>query len=757
MVLKTKNFLEENFLKLLIVESPTKSNKIQKFLGNGWMVRASMGHIVDLADTGPHRLGFTLEANCVRCQYVPRKPRGAKVLAELKKAIQQASEIYLATDPDREGESISWHIVEQLHLKKYHRVRFTEITETAIKKAIAQPQTLDLSLVNAALGRSCVDKLVGYRVSQLLWGAIAGAKSAGRVQSAALHILVKRERELLAFVPQDYWSVWAIYQEGFKAFYCGNSQINATDDDSSSEETDDAKDRDEHTNEMGQRVTTQQAADQLVEIARTHPHQVISIQQKRTKNCPPPPFTTSSLQQAAGVRLSMSPERTMKIAQQLYENGYITYMRTDSVTLSDEFCAAVRDYLENNDPDNLPQKVTVHRSKASAQEAHEAIRPTDINRTPQLASAEMSAEEAQLYSLIWHRTLASQCRSAELNKTRIITRSLTANFEARGQQLLIPGYTRYWKDIDADTFLPALSEGESLSLERAGADKKQTQPPPRYTEPKLVQVLERRGVGRPSTYATILATLKQRNYVEMNKKKLQPTQLGINVDQFLEQVLPNLIDSNFTAQMEQELDAIATGKQNWQQWLTSWNREYFEPALAKASKEIEMSPNQTSRQSEVTNILCPKCNKQMVKLSSNNPKVKAGHFLGCDKYQDGCGTVMFWNERTSCYELPYSERSTPDPNRENLTALPCPVCNAPLEKFEYSDKKTGQPKTMLRCSKLENRQESCQNVAFWWTSRNQWWSPTYGEIESENKHIKAVEQMKSKQPEKQRKKTPRSA
>ena len=916
-------------MKLVLIESPGKKQKWQKHLGSGYRVMASMGHVVELAKDGSDALGFDLDGDRVNCRFIPRGDRGKKVLRELKEAVKSATEVLFATDPDREGEIISWHLARELKVKNPTRVVTSEITAAAIKKAITASRPIDQNLVNSALGRTCLDKLVGFRGSPLVWSLNNGAKSVGRVQSATLHLICQREREIKVFVPEDYWSVYVDYVEGFRAFYAGQD---GSTDEPEAEETDDAQSPNTSKVTEGTRVKTQELADQLVAIAKSHPHQVVSVQSKITFKQPPAAFTTSSLQQAAGARLKFNPESTMRIAQKLYEAGYITYMRTDSSMLSDEFCAAVRLYLTENDPENVPQKVAKHKQAALSQEAHEAIRPTEVTRLPSVVEREVTEEEARLYDLIWRRSVASQCQPARLLKTKVLTKSGSVTWKALGQILQFEGYLRYWRDIGEDQVLPTLQDGQPLTCKQAAADKKQTVPPPRYSESKLIQLMEKQGIGRPSTYSPTVKTLKERDYVSLQKSILVPTQLGMEVDQFLSQVLPELISADFTAKMERELDAIASGQMDWEKYLTRWNRDYFAPALSKAQQTVKMNPypkaapvgqdhvelgqgldqlpvsktkksyssqkggnhqvtdvvcpkcnrflvkvpaksakvkaghflscdqrqggcetvmfmndrtgkyelpakerpaksstsksstmnshpqastrmstqvtemicpkcsrflvkvpskstkvkaghflscdqrqggcgtvmfksdrtgeyelpysersanSSTNRNSpvnpnpqtstkitaQVTEIICPKCNRFLVKVPAKSPNVKAGHFLSCDQRQGGCGTVMFKSDRTGEYELPYSERSArdsetsaPTKGLENVTDMSCPVCSSPLEKFGYSDKKTGEPKTMLRCSNTANRQGTCKEVAFWWTSQGHWWSKEYGEI-----------------------------
>ncbi|MEQ8383179.1 MAG: type I DNA topoisomerase [Coleofasciculus sp. A1-SPW-01] len=734
---------------LLIIESGGKVKKLKSILGAGWTVKASMGHVRELADDGEDSLGFDLDGSHIHCRYVPRSSQAKKILSELRGAIRQADRIYLGTDPDREGETIGWHLTQALRLKNPLRVTYTEITKAAVDRAIAHPKTLDSNLVAAGRARDCLDKLVGYKGSRLVWRLNNGCKSMGRVQSATLHLLVKREQEILAFKPQDYWVVWVEYQEGFKAVYAGRTYPQTTQRrnsrDKNKTQPDDAGE--ETPVSEGTRVLSQEDADQLVAIARTHAHYVVTVEGKTVKQSPPAAFITSTLQQSAGAKLKLNPEVTMKIAQSLYEAGHITYMRTDSVALSPEFCQAAKQWLLQHDPDNVPARVAAHRSKSGAQEAHEAIRPTHVERTPEQLSVQLTRDEAKLYDLIWNRAIATQCCQAQLSKTRIVTQSGDVFWEARGQVLLVPGYTRYWHNIAADSQLPRVQPGQPLTLDNAGADKKQTQPPPRYSEPKLVQAMERSGIGRPSTYAPTIKTLKARNYVQLSKGKLQPTQLGMELDAFLAQVLPDLIQPEFTAKMESDLDAIASGKLDWECYLTGWNRDYFAPALNSAFSQVPEIASQTQStpkgeskrrpRTELTDYSCPKCQHRMTKVFSTSKKLKADHFLSCDNREGGCGAVMFWNAKAGEYELPRSDRpvtakpakpakSAKPAKPANLTEYICPKCGKPLELYEYE--KEGQTKKMLRCANPKSRQGKCKNVAYFWTKRGTFWSPKLGEV-----------------------------
>ncbi|MGB3496554.1 MAG: type I DNA topoisomerase [Elainellaceae cyanobacterium] len=722
---------------LLLIESPGKLKKLGQILGSGWIIKASMGHVHELANDGLDSLGFDLGDEAIACRYQPRDARSKKVLTELRQAVKKVDRVYIATDPDREGETIGWHLQQALNLRNPQRVVYSEITPQAVRAAIAHPRVLNQDLVAAGRARDCLDKLVGYTGSRhVVWPLNNGAKSMGRVQSATLHLLCVREREIQAFVPQDYWSVWVTYGEGFKAFYRSSPKPQRK----STKDSDD-KSADKGADKESERVTSQSRADELVAIAQNHPHHVLHIEGKQTSQSPPPPFVTSTLQQAAGSKLHFSPEQTMKVAQSLYEKGHITYMRTDSVILSAPFCESVRQYLQQHDPTNVPRKTTRHRAVKGSQEAHEAIRPTDVTHLPQQLQRELASDQARLYELIWNRAVASQCAPARLRKTRIVTQSGDAYWEARGQVLEFAGYTRYWNNLSADSVLPALTQGQPLQLEQTQADAKQTQPPPRYSEPKLVKLMEQKGIGRPSTYAPTIKTLRQREYVGLLQGKLQPTALGLELDGALEKLLPDLIQPEFTAQMETALDAIATGEQDWQAYLIGWNRGYFAPAIAQAKSQLLSLPtfaehpaasavkasgrSPTSKakptNGQPTKTKCPTCGEAMTKVPSRSKKMKAKHFLKCS--EAGCGTVMFWNAKAKRYELPHAQRQAT--NSELFTDHPCPVCGALLERYAYT--KDGQDKLMLRCSLLENRRGKCKEVAFF-QSRGEFWSPKFGTL-----------------------------
>lgn len=543
-------------MKLLIVESPGKIKTLRKILGPGWILEASVGHTTELAHDGFKNLGFDLKDRHIITRYIPRGARGKEVLSKLRKAAKAADEIYLAMDPDREGEAIAWHLVEQLKLKRYKRVAYTQITPSAVQQAIARPRALDIKLVDAQRARQCLDKLVGYEVSPILWNT-SGGKSGGRVQSAALHLVCERERERLNFKPHDYWVLKSHYANKLVATY-----------DPRAEDREDVH-----------QVRSSDEAARIEKEAKANPHVVTALEERDDRRLPPAPFITSSLQQMASVKLKFSPQKTMQIAQELYEGvngkGLITYMRTDSTSLSPEFIEQARAYLAAKAPESLAPTAPPNRAKPGA---HEAIRPTDVNAP----TDRLTAEQRALYQLIWDRALASQCKPALMAKSKVTITAGTTKWIARGSRVKQEGYLKFWRNIEDDVELPPLTRGQTLSLAKITTEKKTTQPPPRYSEAKLVQLMEKLGIGRPSTYASTVATLKAREYVVLDKLTLKPTDLGLRTDDVLVRALPDLVDTKFTADMETSLDKIAEGAVNWQNFLFDWNAGYLQSALSKA-------------------------------------------------------------------------------------------------------------------------------------------------------------------------------
>jgi DNA topoisomerase-1 len=654
--------------KLVIIESTGKLKKISQFLpAEGWTVIASKGHVRQLAHDGEDNLGFDIVGDRVDCRYQLSDAKAKRTVAELKKAVRAADIVYLATDPDREGETISWHLAQILNLQNCRRISFNEISQKAISIAINNSRDINMNLVEAGLARACLDKCVGFQGSPLLWAQNIGAKSMGRVQSAVLHLVCELEREIINFKPVDYFSVFVDYVEGFRAFYYGRSASPT-------------KEEDDSNSSESKRIFRQDEAANLVRLATSAQHSIVKLEQKKVDKKPPPPFTTSTLQQAAGAKLGFSPEQTMKVAQTLYEQGYITYMRTDSVTLSEDFCVAVRNWLATKDPNNIPEKVTKHRNNKNAQEGHEAIRPTNIELPSSRLKTLVEADAFNLYVLIWKRSLASQCCNAALDKTTIISKCQETFWLAKGQTISFLGYAKYWHDLSAELELPALTEGQLLNPDNAQFEKKRTNPPSRLSEPQLVALMEKKGIGRPSTFSSSVATLKVRKYVRLSKKKLFPTELGMRVDVFLQKFFPELIDANYTSIMESDLDKIAVGELNWQKHLANWYHTYFAPAVRSARQQL------------------PKFTK-----SKQAPPVKGGVPSTAPKAQ----------------------------GKISPTEYCCPVCQKPLERYDYI--KDGKNKSLLRCSDPQARKRPNHKQAVYYSTKSDiFWSPKFGELNSDS-------------------------
>ena len=656
---------------LVIVESPGKTKKISKFLGKDYNVVASVGHIRQLADTADDNTGVTLSSTPPRvdCEYAPIEGASRRI-QELKRQARTVSQVILATDPDREGESIAWHLWQVLGLSNPQRARFSEITQTAVQQAVNNPEPLDQNLAAAARAREVLDKLVGYKLSPLLWQLENGAKSAGRCQSVALHLLCQREKAIASFQPLTYWVVEAEFLEGFIARY---------------EDNDDSR-----------RIFDYSEASAIAQAVRESNLNVTCIHRQEQKRNPPPPLTTATLQQLAGNQLGFSAKETMQVAQKLYEAGAITYHRTDSVTLSPEFVQLLRKWLQSEAPDCLPPARVKHRSRGG-QEAHEAIRPTQINRRPSL-----SGRQQELYSLIWARAIASECTAAVIENVSIeIEIDVERRLVARGHRRIKAGYTHFWDNLKTDNALPKLVEGQSLNLRKVTNESSQTLPPQRLSEPELISTLESSGVGRPSTYAAIVETLIARKYVSRQQRQLEPTQLGKEVDDFLLRVVPQLLEPAFTARMEKALDTVASGERDWQSYIVHWYQQEFLPALEQG-QEIAQTEFATPEDKQ-TNYVCQMCGTPgLTKHFSNNPKLEVDHYLKCRK----CNSPHFWNEGD--YQLPYRLRRRAQSKSENLTSHQCPACDSPLELHQYQLR--GIEQKMLRCSQL--KKPSCDRVAY---------------------------------------------
>lgn len=587
-------------MKLLIVESPSKAKTISKYLGGEYTVVASVGHIRDIPKSSKNAID-------IPGGFIPHyeiSKGKEKVVAEIKKLAKEADEILLATDPDREGEAIAWHIAEAIGLKKAKRVAFHEITEKAIKEAIKHPRAIDQDLRKAQEARRVLDRLVGYGLSGLLWKKLRYGLGAGRVQSPALRLLVEQEEEIRAFVPEDFWVIQAEMETEKKEHFSLECS---------------EKPRDKKT-----------VADILAK-AKQEKWKVIDLKETQAKRSPRAPFTTSTLQQAASTQLGFSPSKTMSVAQKLYEAGHITYMRTDSTTLGEEAIAEIITAIGKLYGKDSAETRTYKTKSKNAQEAHEAIRPTH----PAKKDAGLSADQKSLYGLIWRRTVASQMKDASILRTKIIANTEGENvpsFHANGSRLITPGWLAADpKAREDDTELPKVSIGDPLTLIEIKDEAKQTEPPNRYSEAGLVKKLEELGIGRPSTYASIIKTNIDHGYVEKEGKALKPTDTGEAViNKFLKPHFSEIISDTFTAEMEEGLDDIAEGKREYEKTL----RDFYTP-FAKQLKLKEKIEKITNIGDAPKEMRCPVCGGDMViKLGKN------GSFLSCAKFPECNGARM---------------------------------------------------------------------------------------------------------------------
>ncbi|MDO8414462.1 MAG: type I DNA topoisomerase [Gallionellaceae bacterium] len=610
---------------LLIVESPAKAITLKKYLGKDFEVLATYGHVRDLIP----KTGAIDTENGFAMQY-ETIARNSKHVDAIAKAAAAADHIYLAPDPDREGEAIAWHVAELLKGKRgmknktMQRVVFYEITQTAVREAVAHPREISIPLVNAQQARRALDYLVGFNLSPLLWRKIRPGLSAGRVQSPALRLIVERELEIEAFKSQEYWSVHLDSQKNSIPFTAKLFQYQGK--------------------KLEQLSITSEAEYNKINAnisAAKLPPRVVRVEKKAKQRYAAAPFTTSTLQQEASRKLGMSADRTMRIAQQLYEGidiggqtvGLISYMRTDSVTLAQEALQEIRGYITANfAPDYLPKAALTYKSKAkNAQEAHEAVRPTSIARTPESVSAALTIDQARLYEMIWKRTLACQMAPARFDTASLDIR-LGADdtlFRANGQTLVFPGFIAVYQESTDDSEeeenkkLPPLAEGETIPLDKLYGEQHFTQPPPRFSEASLVKTLEEHGIGRPSTYASIISTLQAREYAVLDKKRFKPTDVGRVVNRFLTEHFTRYVDYGFTAQMEDELDEISDGKRDWIPVLN----EFWHPFTKLINEKKNIERKDVTQ--ELINEACPKCGKPLATRLG-----KRGNFIGCTAYPE---------------------------------------------------------------------------------------------------------------------------
>ncbi len=631
---------------LVIVESPAKARTINRYLGSDFRVMASIGHIKDLPK---NRLGVNIDRNFEPHYEIIRGK--AKVIKELKKASKDADIIYLGPDPDREGEAIAWHIKEVLNGKRgaiIKRVLFNEITAKGIKEAISHPTDIDRNKVDAQQARRILDRLVGYQVSPLLWEKVRMGLSAGRVQSVAVRLICERERQIESFVPQEYWSITALF-DGFEAKLVKKSG-----------------------KKLG--ISNEQEAQKILQELKGETFRVEEIERKERKRNPSPPFITSRLQQEASRRLSFSAQKTMVIAQQLYEGvelgeegptGLITYMRTDSHRIAPEALQSVRGYIEKTyGKDYLPKKPNVYKSKKTAQEAHEAIRPTSMKYSPEYVKPLLSVDQWKLYDLIWKRFVASQMHHAVLDQTRVSIAAGRYTFQAVGTVVKFPGFTVLYEEktdeeSEEERKLPPLEKDMVLKLLDLVARQHFTQPPARYTEASLIRELEEKGIGRPSTYALILSTIQERGYAIKEKGRLKPTELGFLVTDLLVKSFPDILNARFTAHMEEELDLVEEGKLKWIDVIREFYSRFKED-LVRAKEEMK----NIKKEEKPTDIPCKKCDRKMVIKWGKN-----GKFLACPGYPE-CKTTMD-------FTLDESGNIVPVENTEYVEQK-CPECGNPM-------------------------------------------------------------------------------
>jgi len=634
-------------MQLVIVESPTKARTISKFLGKEFKIVASFGHVRDLPED---KFGVDIKNN-FKPTYVII-PKAKERIKEIEKEAKKAKLVILSTDPDREGEAIAYHLAYLLKLGKkrpYWRIVFHEITEQAIKEALKNPRKIDMNLVNAQQARRILDRIVGYKLSPLLWRKVAKGLSAGRVQSVALRLIVEREREIQNFKPREYWTIEAILRSRKK-------EVGSRKEFRALLVKKDGKKLDQFA------IKNEKEAKRIVEDLKGAEFKVSKIERKEAKRNPPEPFTTSTMQQVSWQKFSWPAEKTMEIAQQLYEMGYITYMRTDSLNLSELALKMAEDFILKNFGKDYYQKRIYKTKSKVAQEAHEAIRPTDVEKTPEILVQKLNEQQLKLYDLIWRRFLSSQMTQAIFDRTEVEILAKNYGFLAKGQILKFDGFLKVYPMKFEEEELPELEKGEILEVLKILPLQHFTQPPPRYTEATLIKELEKHGIGRPSTYAPILATIQERNYVKKDeKKRFYPTAVGILVNDLLVKHFPEIVDINFTAKMEDNLDKIANGEKDWVETL----REFYEPfnaLLNKKYKEINGAGIL-----EKTEKKCPKCSSQLLIRVS-----KYGRFLACSNYPKCKYT----------FDL------------ENSTGILCPQC----KKGELIKRKSKKGKVFWGCS-----------------------------------------------------------
>lgn len=681
---------------LIIVESPSKANTIKKFLGSNYKVVASKGHIRDLPKS---RMGVDIEHD-FEPEYINIRGKGT-LINELKKYAKDAKHVYLATDPDREGEAIAWHLAYILQIpdSSLCRVTFNEITKDTVQKSIKEPRKIDMNLTNAQQARRIMDRIVGYEISPILWKKVRKGLSAGRVQSVAVKLIVDREEEIEKFIPEEYWNINAILIKNDEKFSAKLAALN------------------------GKKIElhNKQEVDNIIKEIENANYIVKDVKKGTRKKSPAPPFTTSTMQQEASRKLGFPIKKTMSVAQGLFEGikvldrgtvGLITYMRTDSTRVSEEARGFAKKYITTKYGDNFYEN-RYYKKSSGAQDAHEAIRPTFIDLEPDKIKANLTTDQYKLYKLIYNRFIASQMASAEYDTVSATINTDTKNvysFKANGQILKFKGFmTLYVEDRDDKTNedleskVPELTIGETLKKDKLETKQSFTEPPARYTEASLVKALEEKGIGRPSTYATIISTIIDRHYVEKNQKQLAPTELGKVVNKLLVESFPDIINVEFTANIENQFDEVAEGKEEWKEVL----REFYEP-FEKELKKIDEELEHVQVKEEESNIKCEKCGRTMIIKYG-----RYGKFLACPGYPE-CKNIK-----------PF----------ETKIDVPCPVCGA-----DVYVRKTKRGKNFYICANNKNTPDSCNYISWNKPKLGEKWSP---EIEKEvNKEKSAKKKAK---------------
>jgi len=727
--------------KAIIVESPTKARTMSRLLGKDYVIKASNGHIRDLPK---NKLGVNVDDG-FEPEYVTIKGK-SKILKDLRDTVNKVDEVFLGPDPDREGEAIAWHLANYLgkHSKgKLKRLRFYEVTRDGVSDALKKPQDIDMKKVDAQQARRVMDRLVGYLVSPFLWTTVRYGLSAGRVQTVALRLICEREEAIVSFKPKEYWSITAELKnsEG-ETFHAKLHKLSG----------------------KKASIPNEKTAVSIVESLADEKWSVAKVTRTKKKRNPLPPFTTSTMQQEAFKRLRFSGQKTMSIAQQLYEGvdvgdgtvGLITYMRTDSTRLASDAVNTSRDFIGKHfGSDYVPTSPRAYRPKKAAQDAHEAVRPTSVTRTPESVKSYLSGPQARLYELIWRRFVACQMAPAAFEATSVDIDAGAALFRATGSVRVFDGYLAVYGDTDdngSDSTLPKLNEGEGLELLRLDPKQHFTEPPPRYTEGTLVKALEDYGIGRPSTYSSIVSTILGRDYVERDRGKLRPTELGITVSGLLVEVFPDVFNVDFTAFMESELDRVETGESEWARVV----KDFYGPFSSKLSEAESKKAEIKKGLQEESDVVCEKCGRTMVKKFGRNgpflacpgyPECKStrpldgeleseekcekcgapmvikrgryGRFLACSKYPDcknaqplkigvecpkeGCdGEVV--EKQSKRGRVFYGCNKYPDcdfASWDKPVAVPCPNCGAPfmLHKVTKSGGET------LRCRKCKHQEK----------------------------------------------------